>query len=58
MNNNEENERRDWIDRAFNSRIARKTGSLILYLFGWMFSKEISGEQKTNLEEKNNESKR
>ena len=58
MNNNEGNERKDWIDRAFNSRIMRRIGSLILYLFGWMFAREISEEQKKNLEEKNNESKR
>ena len=58
MNNNEGNEKKDWIDRVFSSRMARRIGSLIIYLFGWMFTREISEEQKTNLEEKNNESKR
>lgn len=58
MNNNEGNEKKDWIDRVFSSRMARRIGSLILYLFGWMFTRETSEEQKKNLEEKNNESKR
>ena len=58
MNNNEGNERKDWIDRVFSSKMARRIGSLVLYLFGWMFTRETSEEQKKNLEEKNNESKR
>jgi hypothetical protein len=58
MNNNEGNEKKDWIDRAFSSKMARRIGSLIIYPFGWMFTREISEEQKKNLEEKNNESKR
>lgn len=58
MNNNEGNEKKDWIDRVFSSKMARRIGSLIIYLFGWMFASEISERQKTNLEEKNNESKR
>lgn len=58
MNNNEGNEKKDWIDRVFSSKMARRIGSLIIYLFGWMFAREISERQKMNLEEKNNESKR
>ena len=58
MNNKEGNEKKDWIDRVFSSKMARRIGSLIIYLFGWMFARETSERQKTNLEEKNNESKR
>ena len=46
MNNNEGNEKKDWIDRAFSSKMARRIGSLIIYLFGWMFTREISEGQK------------
>ena len=46
MNNNEGNEKKDWIDRVFSSKMARRIGSLIIYLFGWMFTREISEGQK------------